>query len=206
MTNPTNKEITDYFRANIFESLSFYSAWKMLDYSKSTGVVSKEMAVRYVEIQNYHKSFFITTGRAHLIAFVIQTLHSFDRNENSYSLFKVDEKEVGQFLEQNSSVIKELRSVRNKVFAHKDSRGNPQKYKIPSLIRLDAFFKNLVELYNRLTRKVSNSTTMFDNAEGIKRDIELMFMNLYRGENIRLKEIDIEWLWEKDDSKASDIL
>ena len=31
-------------------------------------------------------------------------------------------------------------------------------------------------------------------------------MNLYRGEAMRKKEIDIEWVWEKNNKKASDII
>ena len=53
---------------------------------------------------------------------------------------------------------------------------------------------------------MDQSLTLFDGAEEIKRTVELLFMNLYRGENVRLKEIDIEWTWEKDDKKISDII
>lgn len=71
---------------------------------------------------------------------------------------------------------------------------------------MDKFFEDLINLYNKLTSAVDGSATTFQNAVEIKRDIELLFMNLYRGEMMRKKEIDIEWTWEKDSKKASDLL
>lgn len=52
------KIITDHFRRNIFEAFSHYNAWKMIAYSKSSGVVSQKMAERYVLVQSYHNAFF----------------------------------------------------------------------------------------------------------------------------------------------------
>lgn len=55
---PINKkEVTDYFRQNLFESIGAYTGWKILMASKLKGIVSKEMTNRYVEIQNYHNYF-----------------------------------------------------------------------------------------------------------------------------------------------------
>jgi hypothetical protein len=206
MPKPTNKEIIDYFRSNIFEAISAYNGWKMIAYSKSKGVVSSEMAERYVEIQKYHSDFFITTERAFLINFVILSLHSFDQRNDSYSLYQVDKKETKIFAQSNDKVIASLRILRNKLFAHRDINAIASQYKIPSIIDLDQFFKNLVEFYNKLSHQVDKSSTIFSNAEEIKRHIELLFMNLYRGEAVRKKEIDVKWLWEERNKKASDIL
>jgi len=205
MPKPTKKEIIDYFRSNIFEAISTYNGWKMIAYSKSKGVVSSEMAERYVEIQKYHPEFFITTERAFLVNFVILSLHSFDPQDDSYSLYQVDKKETEIFV-QNNKVINDLRFLRNKLFAHKDINISTSQYKIPPIIDLDQFFKNLVEFYNKLSHQVDRSSTIFSNAEEIKRHIELLFMNLHRGEAVRKREIDIKWLWEGKNKKASDIL
>lgn len=206
MVKPTNKEIIDYFRSNIFEAISAYNGWKIIAYSKSKGVVSNEMAERYVEIQKYHPEFFITAERAFLINFVILSLHSFDPRDDSYSLYQVDKKETDIFVQNNNKVITDLRILRNKLFAHRDINAIINRYKIPSIIDLDQFFKNLVEFYNKLSHQTEKSATVFSNAEEIKRQIELLFMNLYRGEAVRKREIDIKWLWEENDKKASDIL
>jgi len=206
MPKPTKKEIIDYFRSNIFEAISAYNGWKMIAYSKSKGVVSSKMAERYVEIQKYHSEFFITTERAFLINFVILSLHSFDPRDDSYSLYQVDKKETEIFVQNNNKVITDLRALRNKLFAHKDINASTSQYKIPSPIDLDQFFKNLVEFYNKLSHQVDRSSTIFSNAEEIKRHIELLFMNLYRGEAVRKREIDVKWLWEENNKKASDIL
>lgn len=206
MAKPTNKEIIDYFRSNIFEAISAYNGWKMIAYSKSKGVVSNEMAERYVEIQKYHSEFFVTTERAFLINFVILSLHSFDPRNDSYSLYQLDKKEAESFVRNNSKVITALRTLRNKLFAHRDIDAITSQYKIPPIIDLDQFFKNLVEFYNKLSNQVDKSSTIFSNAEEIKKHIELLFMNLYRGEAARKREIDVKWLWEENDKKASDVL
>lgn len=206
METVNKKIITDYFRSNLFEAISAYNAWKMIAYSKSKNVVSEAMALRYVEIQNYHPEFFTLCERAFLVDFVLVSLHSFDRRTDSLSLYKVEQTETEVFVKNNTKVITDLRNVRNKIFAHKDITSNNSDYKVPSIIELDEFFKNLIEFYNKLTKVVDDSSTMFGNAEEIKHSIEYLFMNLYRGEAIRKREIDIEWMWEKDDKKASDLL
>ena len=204
--NSTLKKITDYFRSNIFEDFSAYNGWKMIFLSKSKCVVSNEMAERYLEIQRYHPQFFYLTERAFLVNFVLLILHPFDRREDSFSLYKVNEKETDDFVNNNNVVIKKLKDLRHKVFAHKDIHTDTSDYEIPSVIDLDDFFDKLIIFYNKLTSSVDDSSTIFSNAKEIKRQIELLFMNLYRGEAMRKKEIDIEWVWEKNNKKASDII
>jgi len=201
-----NKEITDYFRSNIFEAFSAYNGWKMLFLSRSKGVVSNEMAERYVEIQKYHPQFFSLTERAFLIDFVLLILHSFDKRDDSFSLYKVNKKETDDFVKNNKIIISKLKALRNKIFAHKDIYTDASNYQIPSAIDLDNFFDNLIIFYNKLTSCVDDSSTIFSNAKEIKQQIELLFMNLYRGEAMRKKEIDIEWKWQKNNKKASDII
>jgi len=204
--NSAHKEITDYFRSNIFEAFSAYNGWKMIFLSKSKGVVSNEMAERYVEIQKYHPQFFSLTERAFLVDFVLLILHSFDKRDDSFSLYKVNEKETEDFVENNKVVISKLKALRNKIFAHRDIYTNANDYQIPSAIDLDKFFDNLIIFYNKLTSKVDDSSTNFSNAKEIKQQIEFLFMNLYRGETMRKKEIDIKWKWTENNKKASDIL
>lgn len=203
------KEIIDYFRNNIFEAYAAYTLWKVIAYSKSTGVVDKNMADRYVEIQNYHGEFFSITERATVIAFVILILHPFDKDSRAYSFYEINDEETKDFVIDNKEVLDELFLVRNKVFAHRDkdvTKSTLNDYPLPSVERLDTFFESLIKFYNQLCVIVDGSTTLFSNAENIKNDTEHLFMNLYRGENIRKKEIDIEWLWENDNKKISDII
>ncbi len=202
----SDKEIIDYFRTNIFEAFSAYNAWKMISYSRSKSVVSAEMADKYTLIQNYYPSFFGTAERSFLVNFVLSVLHSFDKRDDSFSLFKVDKTKTEKFIIENQGVFDELKKLRNKLFAHRDEDASHNQYKIPSVVSLDIFFDKLIILYNELTSVTDSSSTVFSNAEDIKRQMELLFMNLYRGENVRLKEIDIEWMWEKDNKKASDVL
>lgn len=205
----TKKEITDYFRSNIFESINAYSSWKMILGSRSSGMIPADMAERYVKIQTYHSDFFLGAERAFLFQFVIQILHSFDPRTDSVSLYQVDKNTTEKFVLENEKVIQALRDVRNKIFAHRDIKTNQEKlneYKIPSMNDLDQFFKNLIDFYNSLTNITDRSHTAFDNAYNIKHDIENLFMNVQRGETIRIQEIDIKWMWSENNQKASDIL
>lgn len=207
MNKAKQKQITDYFRSNIFEALSFYTAWKMLSHSKSKGVVSEKMAQRYVEIQNYHPQFFVSTERAFFISTIILILQPFDRHNDSHSLYKIDKDATEAFVFQNESVLDALRTLRNKVFAHRDSNLITTTNLIfPSVINMDKFFENLIEFYNKFTAIIDDSTTIFKNAVEIKYDIERLFMNLYRGETMRKKETEVEWDWPQDLKNASDIL
>jgi len=199
-------EILTYFRSNIFEAKSAYNAWKMIFGSRADGIVSKEMADKYVKIQKYHPSFFGIAERSFLISWIILVLHSFDRHDCSYSLKKVDSDLFDEFLsdQSNQNVIKQLKTLRDKLFAHRDTDAKLDDIKIPSMIDVDDFFRRLEDFYNKLCKIKEDSTTLFRNTEDIKHDIENLFMNLERGENVRLKEIDIEWVWEKNSNKASD--
>lgn len=202
----TNKKITDYFRSNIFESFASYNAWKMIFLCRSKQVVSDEMAEKYVEIQRYHPQFFSLAERAFLVNFVLLILHAFDRRDDSFSLYKVNKEETENFVENNKVVINKLKDLRHKIFAHRDIHTNTSDYEIPSVIDLDDFFDKLIIFYNKLTSSIDDSSTIFSNAKEIKHQIDLLFMNLYRGEAIRKREIDIKWMWEENNKKASDII
>lgn len=205
MNQEESKKITDYFRGNIFEALSMYSAWKMLCFSKSKVEFSGELLKKYLDTQNYHHTFFQIAERSFLVGFVLLVLHPFDKREDSLSLYKVNRTKTEKFMEQNKDIIEKLKKVRNKVFAHKD--GKSVLYKLPPVTDLNIFFENLIRFYNEITHEVDDSVTYFSNAdEEVKRDIELMFMNIHRGEAMRKLGIDIEWMWEKDNKKASDVL
>jgi hypothetical protein len=204
MNTVNKKEITDYFRSNIFESLAAYTGWKIIKSSKSNGIVSKEMAERYVGIQKDYPNFFSLTEQAFLMQFVILSLHSFDSDTRSHSLYKVDEYKIKTFIQQNKDVLNRLFDLRNKLFAHKDATLETGRFTIPSINDLDQFFKNLMVFYNELTAVV-DSSTIFSNAEEIKHDMEYLFMNLYRGEHSRKFEDNMEWSWEKSNEKVSNV-
>ena len=203
------KAITDYLRGNIFESLTYYTAWKTIAYSKATPVVGKQMAEKYVEIQQIHAGFFTMSERTSLISFIMLVLHPFDTDTRSFSLHKIDKDKTEKFIEDNKDVLDALALVRNKVFAHSDidpSTGTLKYYPVPSLNMLDQFYENLIDFYNELCREVDDSTTIFDNAKDVKYNIESLFRNIERGESARKKEIDIEYLWSAKGTRISDII
>lgn len=198
------KTIVKYFLGNIFEAKSHYTAWKMICHARSIGIVSKEMAERYTAIQKQAGSFFILAERAYLISFVMMVCHVFDKRSDSMSLEKVDDDLYRLFFRKNKKVIEVLKKARNNIFAHRNIQIDPREIVIPSVDDLDNFFSNLEKLYNDLSSKIDNSSAWFDNVQNLKREIERVYMNLDRGEMQRKKEIDIEWMWEKDPNKISD--
>ncbi|MBC7766710.1 hypothetical protein H7Y21_01825 [Arenimonas sp.] len=198
------KKIIEYFVGNIFEAKSYYTQWKMIAYAKSITIVGESMVKRYLEIQQSYPGFFMTTERASLISFVTLIHHNFDdtRTDNM-SLDKVDKEIYDKFKTENFEVIKKLKDVRNKLFAHKSMTVDPKDLEVPSLVDLDNFFVNLEGFFNILNAKVNNSTTWFDNVYTLKNEIEILYMSIERGEEIRKKEIDIRYLWEENPNKIS---
>ncbi len=199
-----NVKLIDYFRANIFEAESSYNAWKMIYYARCTPIVGQKLAVQYTKIQNYHNPFFTIAERSLLIAWVLLSCHAFDKDNRSCSLSKVDPELCSKFLEdaENNNIMEQLKTTRDKLFAHKESGIDPKSITLPSVERMDAFFTRLKILYNELSKLVDRSFTAFDFTDDVKQSMEHLYMNLERGETMRLKEIDIEWMWKKDDSRA----
>lgn len=200
------KKIIKYFRLNILEAYSAYKAWKMLFFSKSVSVLPKEMAEKYVEIQNYHNIFFVVVERALLVDFVIMIRHSFDKRLDSFSLYKIDKEKAAEFVKKNSDIIQALENVRSKIFAHRDISVDNIMPELPAISKLDDFFENIAKVYNELSKEIENSHTFFDEANNLKFDIENLFANLYRGESMRKVEIDTEYLFKNNNEKASNIL
>ena len=111
------KATVEYFRSNIYEAMAAYSGWKTIVYARSYEVVGKEMADRYVEIENYHVNFFVVTEYSFLLSFIILLMHAFDKDDRSYSLYKVEEEKTGAFILNNKEVLDSLFLLRNKFFA-----------------------------------------------------------------------------------------
>jgi hypothetical protein len=199
-------DVIKYFQTNIFEALSAYNAWKMIYFSKSKGVVPEDMAEKYVEIQKYHPVFFILIEKAFLINFVIILLHAFDKNNDSFSLFKINSRKTEKFILDNIQTITSLKKLRDKLFAHKDKNIDMSSLKVPSIESLDIFFENLITFYNKIHNKITKSVTIFTKTEDVKKDIEELFKNIYRGEQIRKNEINIKWSWEENDKKISNMI
>ena len=203
LNNDEQKNIIKYFLENIFEAKSHYTGWKMICHARSVGIVSKEMAERYVAIQKQAGSFFTLTDRAFLISFIMLICHVFDKRSDSMSLEKADKALYNKFFNENTKVIDALKKTRDNIFAHRNIKIDPKEIVIPSVDDLDSFFSNLEKLYNELSSKIADSSARFDNVDNLKREIELVYMNLDRGEMMRRKEIDIEWRWEKDPGRIS---
>jgi hypothetical protein len=171
MRNDKKVEIKKYFLSNIFEARSAYEEWKMIFCARSFKIIGKELAENYVKIQKYHPSFFVITERACLITFVMLICHIFDNRLDSCSLGKVNETEYEKFVSQNEEIIKQLKKVRNKIFAHRDIEINPKDIRIPSIEKMDDFFSEINGLYNRISKEVDNSIAIFDRALEIKSEI-----------------------------------
>lgn len=198
------KKILKYFLENIFEAKSYYTGWKMIYHARSNGVVSKEMAEKYTNIQQQAGSFFILIERACLVSFITLICHAFDKRSDSMSLEKTDRILYNNFFNENKKVIGDLKKARDNIFAHRNIQIDPKEIIIPSIDDLNHFFKNLEKVYNQISSKIDGSSAWFDNIENLKREIELVYMNLDRGEMMRKKEIHINHSWKENGEKISD--
>lgn len=204
MENQNEEDILEYFLRNIFLAKSAYEAWKTLYCAKSENIVGKDLSERYLKIQKCHPNFFGIAERSCLATFVITICHVFDDNRtDSFSLDKASKEDYDNFFSENKEIIKQLQRVRHKVFAHGNIRPDPEDFIIPAVDKLNAFFEKLESFYNLISNKINKSGAIFDNALEMKNDIERLYMNIERGENIRLREIDIEWHWKQNDNKIS---
>jgi hypothetical protein len=210
MSTEAIKENLKSIGGSIFEAKSAFTLWKGISYSRSTGVLPQALAEKYVDAQNNAPAFFTIAERSALIAFVLLSLHPVDTDTRSFSFFNIDKDKTNKFTEENKEVISSLKLVRNKVFAHKDSDVNERtqnSYTIPAIDQLEIFFENLAHFYNDFTRIYDSSSTDFDHApDDMLHQMDHLFMNISRGENVRLKEIDIECMWEMDSNKISNTL
>lgn len=201
--NQEKQKIIEYFRSNIFQAKSSYIQWKMIFGARSTGIVGNKMANRYLEIQKNYPNFFVLTEASCQMTFVTLICHVFDKREDSMSFEKLGKEDFDNFVETNNDVIKKLKKFRHKLIAHRDLTIDPKDILIPSIQDIDAFFINLEELYNHFSSKIDNSNTLFINADDLKNEIEILYMSIERGEQIRKKEIDIKYLWEDNPDKIS---
>lgn len=200
-----SKEIK-YFRDCIWEAKCAYNAWKMIVYAQSSEIVGPR-AHEYVAIQNYHPHFFQIVRSALLTRFTILLMHVFEKRKDSLSLIKIiAPDEVAPFMEIHQETIDKIEKFRHERLAHRKKDSLEDIYQIPSVDNMTSFFHDLEHIYNKLSSAVEKSSTYFQGADDVKRDIELLYMNLERGEVIRKKEIDIKWLWEEGDNQISKII
>lgn len=207
MQGQNNKQILELYRKTLFESLSAFSLWKALVYSRSkkiTGGLAEEF---YVPIQNDYLNFFGTIEHALCARFVVLSLFPFDRRRDSISLSGLNHKAFEGIEEDHKEILQKFRRARHEVFAHPSIKSLKEtQYELGSLEEMEAFFTALKKVYNKCSNHVDKSHTLFDNAEvGPIRDLERLFKNLYRGGNQRKNEIEIKWRWEEDKDNLLEI-
>lgn len=193
---------------SIFEAKQAYTIWKVIAYSRSTSVVSEELAHKYVEIQKTAPAFFIITERACLVTFVLFILQPFDRDGRAYSLLKIDREKTNAFEIKHADVFQSLKIVRDKLFAHKDEVKSETDFKaeLPPIEKLDAFLDELYGFYNSITHEIQNAATIFDaSTDDLLDEIEGLFINIARGDEMRRAEIDKRWRWLENDKKMSTV-
>lgn len=200
------KKQIQYFRGNIIEAKMAYQSWKMIYHARAIPIVGQELADRYVKIQKYYPNFFITAERVYLMAYVMLLCHAFDDKRNdSYSLDKLGKAEYDEFMASvdNKSVVSQLKFARHKLFAHRDNKINPEDIKLPSLEILDNFFNAVEALYNKITARIEDSNTMFNNANDIKYEIERLYLDIERARAVPLIEVEIKQILDKNSGRIS---
>ncbi|HET8581342.1 MAG TPA: hypothetical protein VFL98_02660 [Candidatus Paceibacterota bacterium] len=203
LTDQERDSVIEYFRTNLFETLQAYTAWKMLWDAKKIGIVPEQMTHKYVSILNIHHNAFAIFEHASAFMWVTMLLHAFDSDHRAMSLLKIDADAMAALKEEYSSELEKLKTQRDQFFSHRDIDATlPQ---LPSIERTDELMRDLQGLYNKITKAHDSSSTIF-NQDDMKHDIENMYWNIERGENIRQKEIEVKWKYRESGSLISDII
>ncbi len=173
----------------------------------------------FIQIENSHVSYFITG----IVKFFDEdsealTLHSlmkkiredkdslnakiitevyperFDENEihENYLPIKLeDQRKIKQFKKEYAPLIKELRNIRHKELAHNDIELVDVKF-IPE--KIESFIETIQKILNLISNNFDRSVTDWSGIKnGAIKDVELLFENLKRGEEKRLKDIKEKW-------------
>lgn len=200
------KDQVKYFLGSILEAKIAYNAWKMIVYSRLTSYVGEEMANKYVEIQEYHGTFFTLVERSLFFHWVLVVLHCFDPRQDTFSLDKVNKKLADEFKrnQENKEVLTRLKNIRDSLLAHRAKRIKGRE--IGSVESLEKFFKNIEDLYDKIRSGFDKTSVSFHSSNDIKHEVENLFMNIYKGEQVRRNEIDIDLLWGSDPKRISNVL
>jgi hypothetical protein len=200
------KKAIEHFRLSIVDAKLAYTLFKSLYLSRSDMVAGKDLAEKYLWTQKQHANFFTIIEYCSVTTFIIKILHGFDEDykERSLTLRDIDKNAYDNFVDKknNKEVLEKIRTIRHKRVAHFDKTVKIDQ-DLPSFEKIDMFFNNLENFYNGLTHNIENSTTRFDQDKNLKDNLDEVMQNLYRGEKIRLLEIELKWDWKENDKNIS---
>ncbi len=206
-TNKDNKkhqkEAIDHFRLSIIDAKLSYTLFKSLYQSRAESIVGKQLFDKYFWVQKQHNIFKLIEHNA-VDVFIIKILHGFDKNNGALTLRDIDKKAYKKFIEkkENKYILDKIKKLRDKSIAHFDKK-QPTDKQLPAFEKIDLFFGKLEKFYNSLCKKIENSVTIFEQDKDLKRELEKVLRNLYLGEKVRLLNIDMEWMWDKNPKKIS---
>lgn len=205
-SNDYKQEAIKYFRLNIIDAKLAYTLFKSLYLSRAESVVGKVLAEKYLWTQKQCGGFFIFIEHCAVVSFIIKILHGFDKDfkDRALTLKDIDKQSYVDFINQSSNkeIIEKIRKIRNKIIAHHD-KTNEINQDLPSFKKIDAFFKRLEEFYDNLAKRINNSSTIREQDQDLKNDLEKVLQNLFIGEKIRLLNIELKWDWQENNKKIS---
>lgn len=150
MHQPSSKEqILEKLQSIVFEMRHNYCIWKELHLARSSGY-NKDFQ-RNIEVMNNFYELFEPIERSCLSSFVTDMVSVFDGNSRNMNFQFIDPDLTNKFLkdEQNSSILKKIKTVRNKIISHKDIKQHFAN--IPSPQDMDEFWKRLEEFINEIS-------------------------------------------------------
>ena len=174
--------------------------------SRSKTHLDLKTAERNIELQKRHIYFFRIMESGIAYATVLSITKLFESKErlsilnviNEAKKFKIDVTADFESLGKNhGKTLKQLKTARDEFFAHR--RKDLEKTNVPSRDDIFALLHAIAELLKKIGSSMSpghGHTWDYEN-EGFARDtrmsFQLMIENLYRGEQARLAEIEIEY-------------
>ncbi len=205
------KELWKSFSVRIYEISLYFSLFYSSNHAKSSEMLGKETANHNVEVMGKYSYFFNSLEKSACYAAVLSVTMLFDKRKGvekiNYLLdeadkFKIDRKENFKVLcENHKSTIEQLAKARNEYFAHRSIE--KEKLIIPSHDKVFNLLSDVIELLNSIGGEFGESYRWSKHnpgwSENIKIDFQKVIDNLYRGEVVRLAEINM-----KDNKKIYD--
>lgn len=203
-------DIFKIVRNRMYSALNSYFIWKTINQLMNiNGEAGKIGAQENLDLViNKYKYFFQEIIISSYKTFVIDLSIFFDSDkyDETFSLNKlisivekkdkslnIDEikKEIENIKKPHGQLIGLILKLRNQDVAHQGI--NPNQHTL-IYSEVEGLFHAVHDILNKLTTYYDNSVSSWKHVENdMKRDIDLIFNNLKRGELLRIKEINKKW-------------
>lgn len=196
------REMIHLLSSRMHSGFVSYHIWKWLEQSRNINI-GNEFVEKNLKILNRQPNFFHTVLRNSFYGFIIDLCMFFDKQAPSLSIDKIIDKinlspdeilKICTIRDSQNYQLKKLKDIRDKEVAHLDLNIDRTTTNTVLYTDIEKLFASVQEIFNIVTNNFDSSIWTWPHIEpAVKREMELIFNNLERGENIRIEEINRKW-------------